>query len=108
LYAEEGVEWEGGLCELVCVAEFVLGWCEAEEGGAFEVFACFERWGGGGRDEGGEEGGGDGRGELGEFGEEEEGVDVGGLGDLWGGEEGGAVKEGEGGLWVWGYPELAH
>jgi hypothetical protein len=78
------------------VAQLILGRCEPEESGSFEVFSCFEGRGGGGGDVGGEEGGGERGGELGEFGEEEEGVDVCWLGDLRGGEGGGAVEEGEG------------
>lgn len=47
-------------------------------------------------------------GEVGEFGEEEERVDVGGLGNFDGGEVGGALEEGERGVGVGGETELAH
>ena len=94
LHAQERVERERGLRELVRVPELVLRGGEAEVGGALEVLARFEGGGGGGGDEGLEEVFGDG--DVGEFGEEEEGVDVGGLGDVGGGEGGCAVKEGGG------------
>ena len=75
--------------ELVCVPELVLRRGEAEVGGALEVLARLEG-GGGGRMKAGR---GVRRWRRGRI---QEGVDVGGLGDVGGGEGGCAVKEGGG------------
>lgn len=86
--------------------EFILRRSEIEECGAFEMTTGFEVEGLAEGDERGEVVRGDG--DVGEFGEEEETVDVGGLGDFDCGEVGGALEEGEGDVGVGGETELAH